>query len=114
MCRWVDGSHLSQFSAMINDNDLGYTLGMPDGGYSNTWEWEEDLVFPISGKPVVKFMWSIGHTIRPNGQILEGNPAMIDEFIPVTKENYLEYKNILMEKAINWLNTNKVKIPSRR
>ena len=61
------GSHLSQFASMIIDNDLGHTLGMPDGGYSNTWEWEEDLIFPISGKPVVEFMWSIGHTISPKG-----------------------------------------------
>ena len=44
------GSHLSQFSAMIYDNNLGHTMGMPDGGYSNTWEWEEDLIFPISKK----------------------------------------------------------------
>ncbi len=98
------GSHLTQFASMVIDNDLGYTLGMPDGGYSNTWEWEEDLVFPVSKQPVVAFMWSIGHTIRPNGQIAEGNAPMVDEYIPVTRENYLEYKKMLLEKAHEKLN----------
>ncbi len=102
------GSHLSQFAAMVVDNQLGYTIGMPDGGYSNTWEWEEDLVFPTTGKRVVQFMWNIGHTIRPNGQILEGNPVQVDEFIPVTSKNYLEYKTLLLEKALQWLNADKV------
>jgi len=97
------GSHMDQFSAMINDNDLGHTIGMPSGGYSNTWEWEEDLHFPNSDTPVASFMWNIGHTIRPNGQVLEGNPAMVDDYVPVTKENYLDYKNILLRKALRWL-----------
>ncbi|GAA4272911.1 hypothetical protein U6A24_06490 [Aquimarina gracilis] len=97
------GSHLSQFAAMIKDNNLGYTMGMPDGGYSNTWEWHEDLIFPISKKPVAEFMWDIGHTIRPNNEILEGNPIQVDEYIPITKDNYLEYKNILLKKAQEYL-----------
>lgn len=101
------GSHLSQFASMVIDNGLGYTLGMPDGGYSNTWEWEEDLIFPISKKPVVRFMWSIGHTIRPNGQILEGNPAMVDELVPVTRDNYLQYKVLLLERALDRLKEEK-------
>lgn len=97
------GSHMDQFSVMVNDNNLGHTLGMPSGGYSNTWEWEEDVYFPNTDIPVVRFMWNIGHTIRPNGQVLEGNPAMVDEYVPVTKENYLDYKNILIRKALKWL-----------
>ncbi len=101
------GSHLSQFSAMINDNDLAFTLGMPDGGYSNTWEWSEVLYFPKSKKPVVEFMWSIGHTIRPNGEVLEGNPAQVDEYIPVTRSNFLEYKLLLLKKAETWLKSKK-------
>ncbi|MEQ9440110.1 MAG: hypothetical protein RIG62_13740 [Cyclobacteriaceae bacterium] len=103
------GSHLTQFAAMVIDNDLGYTMGMSDGGYSNTWEWEEDLVFPISKQPVVEFMWSIGHTIRPNGQIAEGNAPMVDEFIPVTRDNYLDYKKALLEKARQKLGENSFK-----
>lgn len=96
------GSHLDQFSAMIYDNNLGYTLGMPAGGYSNTWEWSEKLVFPGSGKPVVEFMWNIGHTLRPNGEVLEGNPAPVNEYVPVTRENYLEYRKMLIAKARAW------------
>lgn len=97
------GSHLSQFAAMIRDNTLGYTLGMPDGGYSNTWEWTEILKFPGTNQSIASFMWNIGHTIRPNGQILEGNPAMVDEYIPQRRDNYLEYKNLLLDRALQYL-----------
>jgi len=102
------GSHLSQFAAMVIDNDMGHTIGMTDGGYSNTWEWTEVLKFPGTDKPVVSFMWNIGHTIRPNGQILEGNPAIVNEYVPVTKDNYLDYKNILLGKAHKWLGQDKI------
>lgn len=97
------GSHLDQFSAMIYDNDIGHSIGMPSGGYSNTWEWTETLFFPETEQPVISFMWNIGHTIRPNGEILEGNPAPVDEFFPVTRSNYLNYKGILVEKAQRYL-----------
>lgn len=108
------GSHLDQFSSIVNDNDLAYTIGMPTGGYSNTWEWTEDLKFPTSGRNVVTFMWDIGHTIRPNGQILEGNPAPVDEFIPVTAENFGGYKAHLLEKAMEWLSSEETKSSSFR
>jgi len=94
------GSHLDQFASIVIDNGLAYTMGMPAGGYSNTWEHEEVLTFPISGEPVATFMWSIGHTIRPNGEILEGNPARVDEFIPVTRENYGNYYEILLRRSL--------------
>ena len=97
------GSHLTQFSSMIIDNNLAYTLGMPDGGYSNTWEWTETLIIPNTDKKIASFMWSIGHTLRPNGQIAEGNPPLVDEYIPVSRDNYLNYKNILLEKAKEYL-----------
>jgi len=97
------GSHLDQFAAIVADNDLGHTMGMPAGGYSNTWEWDEVLVFPQSKKPVVRYMWSIGHTIRPNGEILEGNPAKVKEYIPLTRENYTGYYKILIAKTYKYL-----------
>jgi hypothetical protein len=97
------GSHLDQFAAIIVDNDLGHSMGMPAGGYSNTWEWDEILVFPLSKKPVVRYMWSIGHTIRPNGEILEGNPAKVKEYIPLTRDNYADYYKILLEKTYDYL-----------
>ena len=89
------GSHLDQAASIVADNNLGTIIGMPAGGYSNTWEWDEVVHFPISGQPVVEFMWDIGHTIRPNGQILEGNPADVDISIPVTRQNYVDYYPIL-------------------
>ncbi len=97
------GSHLDQFSSIVFDNRLGHTMGMPAGGYSNTWEWEETLVFPISKKPIIRYMWSIGHTIRPNGEILEGNPAQVNEYIPLTRDNYLTYHKMLLSWAMNKL-----------
>ena len=97
------GSHLDQFASIVIDNSLGHTLGMSAGGYSNTWEWEETLVFPLSRKPVVRFMWSIGHTIRTNEEILEGNPARVDEYVPITRENYSDYHMSLLSRALKHL-----------
>ncbi|MCG8467736.1 MAG: hypothetical protein MJB57_05925, partial [Gemmatimonadetes bacterium] len=96
------GSHLDQFAAIVADNDLGTIIGMPAGGYSNTWEWDEVLQFR-SGRPVVRFMWNIGHTVRPNGEVLEGNPASVDEYIPLTRDNHLEYHDGLMLRAMELL-----------
>ena len=90
---------------MIRDNGLAYTIGMPTGGYSNTWEWEETLFFPTSKKPVVKLMYSMGHTIRPNRELLEGNPAQVDEYIPLTRDNYQNYYELLLSRAFKHLGT---------
>ncbi|MGD2067938.1 MAG: hypothetical protein PVI57_04575 [Gemmatimonadota bacterium] len=97
------GSHLDQFMSIVVDNDLGYVVGMPAGGYSNTWEWEEALTYPGTPQPVVGFMWSIGHTIRPNGEVLEGNPARVHERIPLTAENGTRYYELLFEAAERYL-----------
>ncbi len=94
------GSHLDQFAAMVADNDLGYTIGLPTGGYSNTWEWTELLTLPDSGRPLAAFMWSIGQTIRPNGEVLEGNPAEVDERVPPTAGNAGRYAELLLERAL--------------
>ena len=94
------GSHLDQFVAMFVDNDLATFIGVPTGGYSNTWEGYEDLYFADTGQPVVKFMWSIGHTIRPNGEILEGNPAQPDVYMPLTRENFQRYYQTLLDTAV--------------
>ena len=97
------GSHLDQFVAMLVDNDLAVFVGMPTGGFSNTWEGDEVLRFPFTGRPVVSFQWSIGHTIRPNGEILEGNPVQPDIYIPLTRQNFQEYHQTLLETAITSL-----------
>ena len=85
------GSNLDQFGAMVVDNELGFTVGMPLGGYSNTWEWTETLHMPQTGRPLVDYMWSIGHTVRPNGEILEGNPARPERRLPLTAKNFRTY-----------------------
>jgi hypothetical protein len=97
------GSHLDQFAAIVFDNGLCPILGMPAGGYSNTWEWDEVLTWPGTDEPVVRYMWSIGHTVRPNGEILEGNPADVDEYIPITAENVAEYDEILLRRTFEIL-----------
>lgn len=97
------GSHLDQFMSIVGDNGLGPILGMPPGGYSNTWEWEQILTYPGTEQPVVGFMWNIGHTIRPNGEILEGNPATVTHPIPLTAENAGEYYDLLLGEAFSYL-----------
>ncbi len=94
------GSHLDQFVSIVVDNGLGPVVGMPPGGYSNTWEWEEVLTFPGTDQPVVGFMWNIGHTIRPNGEIAEGNPADVDEWMPLTPENVTTYYEDMLARVL--------------
>ncbi len=97
------GSHLDQFMAMFADNDLAFTIGMPTGGYSNTWEASEVLTFPGTDQPVVEFMWNVGHTLRPNGEILEGNAVMPQVYVPLTRENFRTYHRDLLKAALDRL-----------
>ena len=97
------GSHLDQFMAMFADNGLAFTIGMPTGGYSNTWEAEEVVNFPGTDRPVVQFMWNIGHTIRPNGEILEGNAVNPEVYVPLTRQNFRTYHRDLLDAALRRL-----------
>lgn len=94
------GSHLDQFVSIVVDNGLGPVVGMPPGGYSNTWEWDEVLTFPGKDQPVVGFMWNIGHTIRPNGEIAEGNPVAVDEWMPLTPDNVTTYYEEMLTRVL--------------
>lgn len=94
------GSQLDHFTAMFVDNGLATFVGVPTAGFSNTWEGIETLYFPGTSQPVARFMWSLGHTFRPNGEILEGNPAQPDVYMPVTRENFQDYYKLLVERAI--------------
>ena len=94
------GSHLDQFVSIVVDNGLGPVVGMQSGGYSNTWEGDEVLAFPGTDQPVVEFMWNIGHTIRPNGEIAEGNPADVDEWMPLTAENVATYYGDMLARVL--------------
>ncbi len=97
------GSNLDQFAAMAVDNPQTgiHTIGMTMGGYSNTWEWADTLSVPGIGS--VQFEWNVGHTIRPNGEILEGNPARADSWVPFTRENFDRYFELLMARAFDYL-----------
>jgi hypothetical protein len=97
------GSQLDQFTAMWIDNGLGLSMGMPSGGYSNTWEWFEPATFPDDGSYVVWFAYSIGHTIRPNGEVLEGNPARPLIHYPLTEANFRTYFGDLFAAALSSL-----------
>ena len=100
------GSHLDQFVSIVVDNGLGPVVGMPPGGYSNTWEWEEVLTFPGTDQPVVGFMWNIGHTIRPNGEIAEGNPVEVDDRMPLSpggvRSYYADMLARVLERMSEW------------
>ena len=97
------GSHLDQFVSMFADNDLAFTIGMPTAGYSNTWEAEEVLRLPGTGRPLARFMWNVGHTLRPNGEILEGNAVQPEVYVPLTRENFRTYHRDLLEAALRRL-----------
>ena len=99
------GSHLDQFVSIVVDNGLGPVVGMPPGGYSNTWEWEEVLTFPGTEQPVAGFMWNIGHTIRPNGEIAEGNPVDVDAWMPLTADNVTIYYADMLARALELMET---------
>lgn len=99
------GSHLDQFVSMFADNGVAPVIGMPAGGYSNTWEAEEVLTMPGTDRPLALFMWNVGHTIRPNGEILEGNPVEPDVYVPLTRENFRTYHRDLLAVALQRLRT---------
>ena len=94
------GSHLDQFNAIVKDNGLGALVGMPAGGYSNTWEWSEVLTLPGTDRRLLGFMYDIGHTLRPNGEVLEGNPASVDVWLPLTAAGLHDYYPRLLEAAL--------------
>lgn len=97
------GSHLDQFAAILKDNELAWIVGMTPGGYSNTWEWEEVVRFPGTDRPVASFMYNIGHTIRPDGEILEGNPAVPDEWVLFSADDYRDFYPRLLRRALDHL-----------
>ncbi|MBO6575494.1 MAG: hypothetical protein JJ896_10865 [Rhodothermales bacterium] len=94
------GSQVDQLVAMVADNGLGRVVGMPTGGFSNSWEWHETLLWPGTSDPVVEYGWSIGHTLRPDGSILEGNPAQPDVYLAYTAQNHKTYLQQALELAL--------------
>jgi hypothetical protein len=93
------GSHIDQLVAQISDNAMAFHIGMPLGGFSKTWIHEETLRFPRTGQPIARFMWSCGNAIRPNGEVLESNPAMPDRLHPVSRSNHFAHHAELVALA---------------
>ncbi len=66
-------------------------------------------IAPETGLPVpgletpIDLEWNIGHTIRPNGEVLEGNPAEAAEWIPFTRDTASTYFEDLIARAIRYL-----------
>lgn len=93
------GSHIDQVAAQIADNSICVAhIGMPLGGFSKTWVGTEVLRLP-SGQPIAGFEWSCGNTIRPNGEVLESNPAIPDRPYPVTRENFRHHHADMLRQA---------------
>lgn len=93
------GSHIDQVAAQIADNQMCIAhLGMPLGGFSKTWVGTEILQLP-NGQPLVAFQWSCGNTIRPNGEVLESNPATPDRPYPVTRANFQHHHGDMLDQA---------------
>lgn len=107
-------SGADQFATMFIDNHLGLSVGMPEGGCSNTWEWEEVLTLPSSGRPVVRYAWSVGHSISPNGAVMEGNPARPEISIPLTRDNHQQYYELLMAQATAYIARSRNRIAKSR
>jgi len=107
----LSGSNYDQFASIIIDNNLMLTLGQPTGGYSNTFEvpgrCRDDLIItcPETGEELVIWQWSVGHTIRPNGEVLEGNPAEPHFIYDLTAENHQTYWDDLLSKAETFLDS---------
>ncbi len=97
------GSHLDQFASQVVDNDLAHVMGMGSGGFSNTWQTTEVLRFPTTGRPIAEYQWSLGHSLRPNGEILQYNPAEVHEYIPQTRDNYFDYHPMLLRRTLDRL-----------
>jgi len=89
-------SQVDQIAAMVIDNALGHTIGMPTAGTSNSWEFSEVLHFQSSKVPVARFEWAIG-------EVLEGNPARVAELVPLTRDNYANYHDELVTRALRHL-----------
>jgi len=103
------GSQVDQCAAMLIDNNIPInSLGMPCGGYSNTWEYEPYMVFPAESSEGFEYHWNIGHTIRPNGEVLEGNPALPSDPTPLTSGNFSSYYDDLIAEAEGYLDKHKL------
>ena len=95
----ASGSQTDQLAATVCDNfeTVGAnSVGTTSGGYSNTWEIEGMMTM---GGQEFPLEWNAGHTIRPNGEILEGNPPRARHWFPLTPDNCGHYFHGLIDLA---------------
>ncbi|MCY1004238.1 hypothetical protein OV079_01365 [Nannocystis pusilla] len=55
---------METFAATIVDNELGHTIGMPTGGFSNTREWSEVLRTPGTEGELAEALRRIDRFVR--------------------------------------------------
>ena len=85
------GSHLDQFVAMFADNDLAViVVECPQEGSATPGNTKKSFTCRVRSVPWWNSCGALGHTIRPNGEVLEGNPAQPDIYIPLTRHNFRE------------------------
>lgn len=103
----ASGSQLDQTFSMLADNDIAHTIGMSPGGFSKTWQFNQVYYLGKDKKPVVQITHTLGQTIRPNGECIEGNPPFVKEYIAETRDNYIGRYDMLLERAFVYLDGRK-------
>ena len=98
----VDGV-VDQLSALVIDGGLGWSIGTPTGGRGTDWRWSETLELPGTDKKIAAFMWSIARIVRPNGELLDGNPPTPHDPIAVTAESWAGWYTSVLERALAYL-----------
>ena len=91
---------VNHLAAMWVDNGLGASHGVAPFGCANAWQWRAPISLPRSDRPLVDFLWNVGHVIRPNGEVLEGNPPQPTDPVPVTAGNFQSWHSKLVDQAL--------------
>jgi len=72
-------SGCDQFAAMFADNSVGPVLGQPTRGASAPFRLPWPL--PLANGTSASVTLNVGQTLRPNGEVLEGNPVKPTAFV---------------------------------
>lgn len=72
-------SSCDQFVAMVKDNGIGKVLGLPSRGADSPMRAQK--AFSLKNGDKFSLIFSAGNGYRPNGELLEGNPAKVDYYL---------------------------------
>jgi len=72
-------SSCDQFVSLIKDNNIGRVVGLPSRGADSPTRAKKEFVFKNGEKFSMVFTTAIGY--RPNGELLEGNPASVEYYL---------------------------------